>query len=282
MSSIEENVKAAVDAGTEELWRLIRGQHPAVLSQALLNRGLTQEMAVFMAGSRRVSPEVLGALANDVRFKDSYTLKLAICRNPKASRKITLSLLKFIKVFDLADMSRDPQVDITVRQKIDQMFSEKMPSLPSGVKTALAKRASSNIIMSLMDRGDKKVIGVCLDSPVLTEGHIYALINRQSTKGAVIKMIADHEKWALRYAVRFALIRNYFTPMPRVAKFIRSMKIADLKDLYADPKVPLSTRPFIYRELLDRGQNPELPKEEVYTLGEDEDYSIPRGESGQE
>jgi hypothetical protein len=282
MSSIEENAKAVVDAGTEELWRLIRGQHPAVMSQAILNRGLTQEMAAFIAGSRRASPEVLGTLANDVRFKDSYKLKLAICKNPKAPRKVTLSLLKFIKVFDLADMSRDQQVDITFRQKIEHIFSEKMPSLPSGVKTALAKRASSNIVLSLMDRGDKKVIGVCLDSPVLTEGHIYTLINRQTTKGAVIKMIADHEKWSVRYSVKFALIRNYYTPMTRVAKFIHSMKIADLKDLYADPKVPLSTRPFIYRELLDRGQNPELPKEEVYTLAEDEDFSIPGGEGGHE
>ena len=278
MSSIEEQGNAAVKAGTEELWRLIRGQQPSVMSRAMFNENLTEQMAVFIAGSRRVSPEVLGALANDFRFKDSEKLKLAICKNPKAPRKITLALLKFIKIFDLADMSRDQQVDITVRQKIEQMFREKLPSLPSGVKTALARRASSNIVLSLMERGDKKVTGVCLDSPVLTEGHIYTLINRETTKGTVIKMIADHGKWSLRYLVKFALIRNYYTPMARVAKFIHAMKIADLKDLYADPKVPLSTRPFIYRELLDRGQNPEIPKEEIYTLAEDDDFSIPGGE----
>jgi hypothetical protein len=282
MSSIEEQVDAAAKAGTEELWRLIRGQHPAVMSRAVLNGNLTEQMAVFIAGSRRVSPEVLGTLANDFRFKDSERLKLAICKNPKAPRKITLSLLKFLKIFDLADMSRDQQVDIAVRQKIEHVFSEKMPSLPSGVKTALARRASSTIVLSLMERGDRKVTGVCLDSPVLAEAHIYALINRQTTKGAVIKMIADHEKWSLRYSVKFALIRNYYTPMAQVAKFIRAMKIADLKDLYADPKVPLSTRPFIYRELLDRGQNPEIPKEEVFILADDEDPSIPGEETGHE
>lgn len=280
MPSLKEKMNAALNAGTEELWELIRGQHPEVMSNATLNRNLTEEMAVFIAKSKRASFEVMGFLANDVRFKDSYKLKLAICRNPKTPEKITLSLLKFIKVFDLADISRDQQVAINIRRKIEHMFAERIPSLPSGVKTALAKRASSDIVMSLMDRGDAKVIGVCLDSPVLTEGHIYKLIHRQATKGTVIKMISEHEKWSLRYMVKFALIRNFYTPMARVIKFIRDMKITDLKDLYADPKLPLSTRPFVYRELLDREQDPELQKDEVYNLTEDEDIVVPDPEGG--
>ena len=80
--------------------------------------------------------------------------------------------------------------------------------------------------------------------------------------------------------VKFALIRNFYTPMARVIKFIRDMKITDLKDLYADPKLPLSTRPFVYRELLDREQDPELQKDEVYNLTEDEDIVVPDPEGG--
>lgn len=267
-------MKSALNASAEELWRLLRGQHPEVMSAATLNRNLTEEMAVFIARSKRVSLEIMGFLANDVRFKDSYKLKLAICNNPKTPQKVTLSLLKFIKVFDLADISRNQQVSISLRQKIEHIFAERIPSLPSGVKTALAKRASSNIIMAIIDRSDDRVISVCLDSPALTEGHIYRLINRPTTKGSVIQMIAQHKRWSLRYSVKFVLIRNFHTSMTSVTKFIRAMKIMDLKDLYADPKLPLSTRPFIYRELLDRGQDPELQKEEVYNLADDEDSLI--------
>jgi hypothetical protein len=274
MPSHEESMKSVLNASAEELWRLLRGQHPEVMSAATLNRNLTEEMAVFIARSKRVSMEVMGFLANDVRFKDSYKLKLAICKNPKTPQKVTLSLLKFIKVFDIAEISRNQQISISLRQKIEYILAERIPALPSGVKTALAKRASSNIIMAIIDRSDDNVISVCLDSPVLTEGHIHTLINRPTTKGSVIQMIAQHKKWSLRYSVKFALIRNFHTSMTSVTKFIRAMKIMDLKDLYADPKLPLSTRPFIYRELLDRGQDPELQKEEVYNLTDDEDSLI--------
>ena len=280
MTSPEQNIESALNAEAAELWQLLRGQHPHVMFNATLNRNLSEDMAVFIAKSNRTSPEILGFLANDVRFRDSYKLKLAICRNPKTPQKITLALLKFIKVFDLADISKDQQINISIRQKIEHMFDERIPSMPSGVKAALARRANSNIIVSLMEKGEAKVISACLESPVLTEGHIYKLINRPATKGAVIKMIAENDKWSLRYAVKFALIRNYYTPMPRVEKFIRDMKITDLRDLYTDRKLPLSTRPFIYRELLDRGEDPEITSEEVFQLAGDEDSHIPASEEG--
>jgi len=84
-------------------------------------------------------------------------------------------------------------------------------------------------------------------------------------------MIAGHPKWSLRYSVRFALIRNFNTPMARVTHFIGEMKTSDLKDLYADPKLPTSTKPFLFRELLLRGEPLEEEKEELYTLNGEED-----------
>ncbi len=271
MSSGEDKIKAVLEAGSEEIWRLIRGQHPDVMSHAVSNRNLTEEMAVFIARSRRVSAEVLGSLSNDVRFKDSYALKLAICRNPKTPQKVTLSLMKHVKLFDLSDLSKDQQINISIRQKIEQMLSERITAMPSGVKTALAKRASSNIVALLMEKGDAKVARACLDSPILTEGQICRIINRQSIQAPVIKAISEHAKWSLRYAVKFSLIRNFYTPMSRVVRFISEMKSTDLRDLYADRKLPLSTRPFIYRELVERGKEPGIEEEEVYSLMEEQD-----------
>jgi hypothetical protein len=49
------------------------------------------------------------------------------------------------------------------------------------------------------------------------------------------------------------------------------MKIMDLRELYADPSVPVTIRPFIHRELLVRGEEPTLDvKEQVFEIGEEE------------
>jgi len=274
MVSVEDRMKTALTADGDNLWKAVRDTHPAVISNAVLNRNLTEDMAVFVAKRRTTSSETLGFLANDVRFKDSYKLKSAICKNPATPQRTILSLLKFLRIFDLADISRDHHVNINVRRKIEFLLSERMPSTPSGVKIAFARRAGSNILLTLIESGDGKVIGACLESPMLTEAHLYTLINRPATKAAVIKIISEHGKWALRYHVKFALIRNYHTPMSAVLQFIKDMKTVDLKDLYADPKLPISTKPFIFSELIERKETTEINTPEIFRLSEDEDSQI--------
>lgn len=268
-------MRAALTSRGEELWTLIRDPHPGVVSQATLNRDLTEEMAVFIAKRKTVFPETLGFLAGDVRFKGSYKLKLAICKNPGTPQKVTLTMLKFIRLFDLSDITKDQRIHINIRQKVENMLAEKIPAMPAGNKAALARKASANVLFFLMDRGDERVIRICLDSPSLTEAHLYKLINNLQTKPAVIKMLATHARWSLSYFVRFALIRNFYTPMTCVSKFITQMRTTDLRDLYYDPKVPSSTKPFIFRELSERGETVDLQQEVTYDLNDDDDQSLP-------
>ncbi|HAM49791.1 MAG TPA: hypothetical protein DCP92_03535 [Nitrospiraceae bacterium] len=263
-------ITIAQTATAESLWKVLRDHDPAVISAATLNRNLTEDMAVYIAKNRSAGSDTLEFLASDIRFKESYKLKLALCKNPKTPQRVTLSLLKFLRIFDLADLSKDQRIPSMIRQKIEQTVSDKVASMPAGVKIALAKRANSSLVMVLMEYGDERVIQACLDSPALTEGHLYKVINKPAVKRHVIKIIAEHPKWSLRYYIRFALIRNFYTPMSLVARFIRAMKIVDLKDLYTDRKLPSSTKPFIFRELLERAETIETQKEELYDLSDED------------
>jgi hypothetical protein len=274
VQTIEERIKSALSASGEELWQLLRDPHPEVISNAALNRHFSEEMAVFIAKKKTASPETLAFLAGDVRFKDSYKLKVAVCKNPKTPQRVTFSLLKFMRVFDLADIANDQQIVIAVRQKIEYLLTERMPTIPSGVKMTLARRANSDMLLTLMEDGDERVISTCLDSHSLTESNLCKVINRPATGAAVIKLIAAHPKWSLRYQVKYALIRNFYSPMTCVAKFISGMKTADLKDLYADQKVPTSTKPFIFSELIERGEDVDPVEDEIHILTGDEDLHI--------
>ncbi|MGE5894809.1 MAG: hypothetical protein ACM34I_12190 [bacterium] len=271
MKKLEERIQQAQSAGLEELRKIIRDPSSQVILHATQNRNLEEDMAVFLAKRKTTPPEALAFLASDSRFKDSYTLKLAICRNPKSPQKVTLGLLKFIRLFDLSDMTKDQHIPVTIRQKIEHDISQKISSLPSGVKIALARRANITIIMMLMEKSDDMVVDACLESPLLTEGHLYKIINKGTTKPHVLRMIAKHPKWSLRYAVKYALVRNSYTPMEQVLRFISDMKTNDLRDLHEDPKLPSSSRPFVYRELLERNETVEPPKDQIFKLSEEDD-----------
>jgi len=268
-----EKIRMAQTAEGEELWKLVREHHTEIISNVTLNRNFTEDMALFVAKKRSVSPELLGFLAQDVRFKESYKLKLAICKNPKTPQRIVFSLLKFLRIFDIADLTRDQHLPVNVRQKIEQLLCEKIPSLPSGIQKALARRASSAVVITLMKQGEEGVISACLESPTLTEGHLSSVITMQAPTPLLIQMIARHPKWSVRYPVRYALVRNFNTPLVRVIHFISEMKTSDLKDLYADPKLPTSTKPFLFRELLLREKAHEEEKDEHYTVDGQEDPS---------
>jgi hypothetical protein len=49
------------------------------------------------------------------------------------------------------------------------------------------------------------------------------------------------------------------------------MKIVDLRDLSADPSLPVTIKPFIHRELWQRGEEPtQVFEEKVFEIGEEE------------
>ena len=66
-----------------------------------------------------------------------------------------------------------------------------MASLPSGV--ALPKRSSINIIISLLEKGDKSVVHTCLESSFLTEERLCKLINTPATKPLLKKSVRAYK-----------------------------------------------------------------------------------------
>jgi hypothetical protein len=274
MITPDDAAKEAGSAEGEALWRAIRTQYPHALSNATYNRKLSDDQALFVARSKNTPSESLGFLAGDVRFKKNYKMILALVKNPKTPQRVVLSLLKFIKLFDLADLTRNNFIPTVIRQKVQVMLNERIPGMPAGVKIALSRRVSTDIIFRLMERSERRVVEACLESPLLTEEKLFQVIQRPVTKAHVIRAIAEHGKWSLRYSLRYGLIRNHQTPMAQVEKFIEGIKSRDLKDLYADTKVPPSTKPFIHRELLRRDEDTEPVRDEVVELSEEEDSAF--------
>lgn len=254
MDDIESVLRQADTASGEKLKALALHQSSRVVSKLLSNPNLTDELALIIAQRRNISPDIFEALYNDMRWRNHYAFMLSLCKNPKAPLKIVMTLLKSLKIFDLADLTRNPQIPINIRARAEACISERILSLPLGIKITLAKRAGSEVLFRLLEDGMKEVVVECLKSPLMTEQILCRIISTKKITSLVIRLIARHPKWSSRYDVQWALIRNNHTPLARSVNFIKNLKTNDLTELYGNREVPVSTKPFIYRELCERSE----------------------------
>lgn len=245
----------AKDADEEKLRSFVHHRSPHVISQILMNPNLTEDIVRIIANRRNIGSEILESIFYDKRWNSSYRIILALSRNPKTPQKVSLSLVGSLRVFDLADLTRNQQIPVNVRMKAESHILEKILSMPIGIKKSLARRASNTIVMRLIEDGMEEVVHICLDSSLLTEGDICKVISMKKVASHVIRQIAVHRKWSLRYHVQWALILNNHTPLANVVEFLKKLKTTDLKELCSLSNTPISTRPFIYRELFDRGES---------------------------
>lgn len=252
MAELDDNIRQAVAASAEELKNLVYHASQKVIEKILRNENLTEELALIIAERKNVTPAILEHLSKDIRWKNSYHVKLALCKNPRTPQRISLQLLKNIRIFDLADLTKNYFVPPNLRIVSEAKVIERIPALPLGIKITLAKRANNNVILKLIEEGLKEVVTACFDSSQLTEGIIYTVINKKTTSRQVIRLIANNKRCTCSYEVRYALIANNHTPLSCIVDFLKHMKKTDLEKLYSASETPLSTKPYIYRELLER------------------------------
>jgi len=252
MKDVDKDIELASSGSEEELRLLAHHSSSEVLLALLSNKNLTEDIALIVANRKNIDTEILEFLFNDIRWKGCYKVSLALCKNPKTPQKISISLIKSLRIFDIADLTRNQFIPVSVKMKAESEIIEKIPSIPLGIKITLAKRTSGDVLTKLIEDGNKEVVAACLNSSYMTEGEIYKVISKRTVTAQVIRQIADHTKWSSRYQIQLSLIRHSHTPLSRVVIFLKNIKTSDLREFYEDPDVPSSTRPCIYRELLER------------------------------
>ena len=278
--SESKRIELAASAPEDELTLLVHDPSPKVILALLGNRNVTEEHVLIIANRKNLPAEVLSAIFRDKRWSESYPVRLALAKNPKTPLFTGLSIARFLRLFDLVELSRNHLIPAIYRRKLEAIVIEKIPSLALGVKKTMARTAGGEIVLALMKDGYPEVVKNCLENPYLVEAHLYKIISRQTTSPGTIRTIAEDRNWSCRYHVKFALIRNGHTPLARSVLFLPDLKLLDLKELYRDPLLPSGVKPFIHRELVERGEDPErlgqIGEEHIYLIEESDLEDIER------
>lgn len=284
--SEEDRAERAASASEDVLSLYLHDTSAKVIKAVLENRSLTEEHVLIVANRKNLAAEVLETIFRDRRWTDSYPVRLALARNPKTPMFVALSIARFLRLFDLADLARNHFLPVLYRKKVESIVIEKIPTLALGVKKTLAKISAGEILLALIQDGYPEIVRQCLENPHLVEAHLYKVISRKTTLPGTIRTIADHKNWTNRYHIKFALLRNEHTPLARSVLFLPDMRTADLRELFRDPHLPSGIRPSLHRELMERGEDPRsiivADEEPVFEIEESEMEDLDRGLQGYE
>ena len=272
MSGSEEMRSAqAAAANEEEIAQYLHDPSPRVIRALLENRRIAEEDVLIIVKRKNLPADILDKVFKDNRWAESYPVRLALARNPRSPLSVSLTIARHLRLFDLEEITRSHFIPLVFRRKVEMIINERIPTMPLGNRKTLAKKAAGGVLLKLLLDADTEVVTLCLNNPHVTEGHLFKVISRADTRPETILMIAQHPNWSSRSLIRFSLARNAHTPLSFSARFLSEMKIMDLRELYADPSVPMSTRPFIHRELLKRGEEPtDHVEERIFEIDEEE------------
>jgi hypothetical protein len=194
---------------------------------------------------KELSHEVVLELAQHKAVRRSYSVQLALVRHPKAPRRVSLPLMKFLYIFDLLRVAQTPAVPADVKMVAEETILKKLAALPRGQRTSLARRGTGRLAARLLVNSDEELIRAALDNPYLTEGLLLKVLAREALPPAVVDHIAQHPRWSHHYYLRLALIRNPLTPLARVLAFLPDMAVTDLRDICLDHRMPRGVRKYI-------------------------------------
>ncbi len=271
LATEEKRIELAARVGEEEIQEYVHDPSPRVLRALLMNTRITEEDVLIIANRKNVPSDILETIVRDKRWSESYPVRLALARNPRSPLTISLSVARFLRIFDLEEITRNHFVPLVLRNKVEMMISERIPTMPLGNKKTLARKAAGRILLKLLQDRIPEVVRLCLDNPHMIEAHLFNVINREDTIPETILMIAGHPLWSTRPLIRFSLARNSHTPLSVAARFLARMTILDLRELYTDPALPVAVKPLVHRELLDRGIDPDTAgQEQVFEITEEE------------
>lgn len=272
MSESEETRRTqARAAGEEAISRYLHDPSPQVIRALLENRLLSEEDVVIIAKRKNLPSDIFEVIFKDRRWAESYMVRHALARNPRSPLSVSLSIARYLRLFDLEEITRSHFIPLVFRRKVEAIISAQIPTMPLGNKKTLAKKAAGGVLHYLLLDADTEVVRLCLNNPHATEGHLLRIISRTETREETIAMIANHPNWSNRSLIRFSLARNAQTPFSRTVRFLGAMRIMELRDLYADPAAPATIKPFIHQLLRERGEEPRPAGEEIiFEISEDE------------
>ncbi len=245
-------IQRARSVSGDELNALIHEGDAEVLLALLENPNMQEPQVSRLLERLDLSVEVLECVAKDAKWSSSESVRIRLARHPHTPRRVALSMLRQLFLFDLVRVSLLPSAPADIRRAAEELIVTRVPHLPIGEKLTLARRGPARVAGAVLAEGHPQVVKLALANSFLSESQVLKILAKAEVPERVIVAIAQHPKWSVRYNVRVALVRHPHTPVPALLGFLSDLTLRDLQDVAGLEHLTAHARKYVQQELARR------------------------------
>ncbi len=123
--SVSEKIKLATLGNKEARTLLLRDANKLVCMAAATSPRITDGEIIGLANSRTCNADVLRYVYSNREFLRTYSIKIALVKNPKVPLPTALKLLQTLQEKDIKDLSRDRNVPQTIQAQAKAYMMKK-------------------------------------------------------------------------------------------------------------------------------------------------------------
>ena len=118
--------------------------------------------------------------------------------------------------------------------KYDFVEGQELNQITLGEKRSIAKGFKKDTLDRLIYDPDPQVIRNLLNNPRITERDVLKVASKRPVSEEILTEIFNNKKWAERYSIKRALVKNPYTPTRLALGLVNFMLVQDLKEISKD------------------------------------------------
>ena len=228
---------------------VIHATDPEALLAAASDPSLTEDLALALLKRNDLDPAAIERLAKNGSVIKGRKVKIALICHPRTPRHVSLPMIRHLYTFDLMNVALAAVTPADIKRVADEALVTRVPTISSGERLTLARRASAAVAAALLNDKELRVMKTALDNSRLTESAIVRAVNTRTTTEALIQAVCHHPKWSLRHEVQIALLRNEKTPLASALYFAQSLPASQFREVLRQSRLPAATKAHLLAEL---------------------------------
>jgi len=238
-----------------------------ILEAILLNNHTPDETFVFLAG--QVAERFVTIIANNqVRLLRAPAVAEGLRKNPNALKSVIDTMVSFLRISGVTLEGESPELtkeeiqqiinapepteeDVLPEELTDELkegeelteqkkqtIYQRIQKLSVSQKVKLALKGNKEARSILIKDSNRIVASAVVKNPGITDGEVMGISQMRSIHDDIIRIISQNPEWTKNYNLQFNLTSNPKTPFPVALKFLRQMRVPELKKLSGNRNIP--------------------------------------------
>ncbi len=190
---------------------------------------LTERDAVQALRHPHASEAMIVEILSSRTLMASRGVRKLVAGHPQTPRHDALHALEDLAWRDLLDVGRETRTPPPVRQAANRRLLEALRQMATGEKIAVARFAHPDLYPALFEDGDLRVLEALFQNPRLTAEDVQRWLSTGRPGPAALTLLARDGRWAVRPAVRSAILLHPTTPRAAALALLSSASREELR-----------------------------------------------------